>query len=262
MFLDSLISYAKDYHHSIEDAFDEHGAQLAISQQANYNYKVHQRERLKAEERNRILKNWLIGISFVLLIFSVIILWLKNRNKQTVIELRTALNNIERLEQSLKDQSLPSENSLSKLVPVDVNLSAPELRDQLKNKLLTLYHSGESKEIPQEILQSEPYSRLQQFIKKKEELNEEDPLWKDLENVVTLCSPNFKEHLELLVGGTLSSFDLHTALLIKCGVTPTQMAILFMRTKGTIVSRRESICLRIFGEKLGTKATDAIIRLL
>jgi hypothetical protein len=40
------------------------------------------------------------------------------------------------------------------------------------------------------------------------------------------------------------------------------MTNLLNRSKGAIVSRRESLCFRVFDEKLGTKVIDGIVRLL
>jgi len=62
--------------------------------------------------------------------------------------------------------------------------------------------------------------------------------------------------------GQLTSHDLRTSLLIKCGVQPSQMANLFSLSKGAIVSRRESLCLKVLDKKMGTKVIDAIIRLI
>ena len=79
---------------------------------------------------------------------------------------------------------------------------------------------------------------------------------------MTEDSPNFKSNLHLLTGGKLSVQDYRLALLIKCGVTPTQLISLLGRTKGTISYRRETLCYRVFEEKLGSKVIDGIIRLL
>lgn len=87
-------------------------------------------------------------------------------------------------------------------------------------------------------------------------------MWYDIETMVLEASPLFKKNLLMLLRGHLVSYDLPTALLIKAGVTPSQMAVLLNREKGTISSRRQSLCLRIFDQKLGTKIIDGIIRLL
>lgn len=138
-----------------------------------------------------------------------------------------------------------------------------EYREQLKKELMDLAQISENvKHIPESILQSEAYNSLQTYIKNKREIKENDPLWVELEKVVLEASPNFKKNLRMLLLGKLSYFDLSTAILIKCGVSPSQIAILFNRHKATIVSRRDSISTRIFGKKIGTKVIDAVIRLL
>jgi hypothetical protein len=138
-----------------------------------------------------------------------------------------------------------------------------ELRNQLRNKVYTLHEQNGGKSlISPQLLHSEAYQQLQNYLAKGMELKENDNLWTNLEEAIHKSSPNFEKTLRLLVGGKLNSYDLHTSILIKCGVTPTQMTILLNRSKGAIVSRRESLCIRIFDKKLGTKVIDNIIRLL
>ena len=253
--IDSLIKYATDYHASLEHSSNEHEAQLAINQQSLHNYSLHKRERDKADNKNRILGNCLFIGLFVLLILVVVILSLKNHNKKNVIELRTALQNIEKLEQSL--------GQFHTETPEDSTDTAEQLREKLRTKLYSIYESNnDSKEIPLELLQSEAYKNLLKMISEGKELKDFDRLWTELEETLSKCSPKFRENLQLLVGGKLSSYDLHTAILIKYGVTPTQMAVLLNRSKGTISSRRESLSIRIFDKKIGVRVIDGIIRLL
>lgn len=51
-------------------------------------------------------------------------------------------------------------------------------------------------------------------------------------------------------------------LLVKCGITPTQQAILLARSKNAISSRRASIGLKILNGKFETKDIDRVIRAL
>lgn len=117
-------------------------------------------------------------------------------------------------------------------------------------------------ELPSDIYNTSAYAKLKRYIETEKEIKEDDVLWSELENVVLESSPNFKRNLKLLLEGKLSFYDLHTALLIKCGMTPEQMSILFNRTKGAISSRRGDMCRRMLDEKLGNKVVDGIICLL
>ena len=132
----------------------------------------------------------------------------------------------------------------------------------MRNKLLSLYNSHKIVKVSEDILESEAYKKLQELIKQKQILSYEDSLWDELEYVVIKSSPKFKDNLKLLTQSRLTTIDLHTALLIKCHILPSQMAILLSKSKGAIVSRRESLCIKIFGEQKGTKVIDGIIRLL
>lgn len=265
---DSIVNYSMDYHSVVERSFNEHQAQLAITQQSNYNYGLHQREREKTEKKADALFNWIIVTVFALFAMSWIILLFRYRTKQRIIRLRVALENAEKLIKSIEasklDDTTEAKAELNSLHdPSSIDETEEDLREKLKKKLFELYKAkGDSRIVPTEILQSDSYKKLSGYLSEGKEIRENEPLWTELEESVLQCSPKFTDNLRLLVGGRLSSFDIQTAVLIKCGVTPSQMTILFNRSKGAISSRRESLCKRIFGEKKGTKVIDAIIRLL
>ncbi len=191
---------------------------------------------------------------------------LKNREKKIIIELQRALENIRLLELSLSEN--PGQ-TVEDLVEAnnpkydDSYSEAERLRLKLREKLLNLsaQYSG-SVTISPIILGSEAYKSLQQHVNSGTQIKEESDLWKRLEEVILQSSPHFLENLRLLLNGKLQSFDLHTAILVKCGVTPSQMSTLLCRSKTTISSRRESIGTRIFGQKVSNKVVDTIICLL
>ncbi len=259
---DSLETYVYRYSDLLDKFYGENELQLTNTQQAYYNYQQHEQKRMRAEKSNKFLKSLITGAVFILLVMMLIILMLKNRNKNTIIQLHEALHNIDKLERSLHvrndtpadDEPATGENC-SETIPV--------LRERLRNKLLSLHNnSQEQTSLSPRLLQSEAYHKLQEVIEKGVELKDNEELWKELEAAVLECSPNFRTNLQLLVGGKLTSYDMHTSILIKFGVSPTQMTVLLNRTKGTIVSRRESLSMRIFDRKLGVKVIDEIIRLL
>lgn len=139
--------------------------------------------------------------------------------------------------------------------------SVHALREQLQERLNQLSADSAAATVPESILASDAYRQLQEIVKERRALRDDEDLWAALETGVIECSPKFKESLTLLTGA-LTEQEYRTALLIKFGCQPLQMAVLFGRTKGTIVSRRESISQKAFGRKLGTKAIDTIIRML
>ena len=75
-------------------------------------------------------------------------------------------------------------------------------------------------------------------------------------------SPDFIVNLRLLTQGRLSDVELQTALLLKCGMHPSDLKVLFSKSNGAIVSRRETLSVKIFDRKIGVTIIDSIIRLL
>lgn len=265
---DTFDELSNQYHQLMSTYFDENEHQVAINQHALYNFQLHKKEQAEAQANNRQLRKWLIGGIIAICVLSIAALYFNVRYKAYVIKLHTALENVTQLEHILATkypaQPLPPRSSLATAPHAgSAKESILVLRERLRSKLYTLYiTSACAQTVSTQLVRSRAYHTLQEYIAEEREIKCDDPLWEELENAVAEISPTFKENLHILLGGRLSSFDFHTALLIKCGIPPTQMAILLNRVKGTIVSRRESICLRVFDQKMGTKVIDGIILLL
>jgi tetratricopeptide (TPR) repeat protein len=253
---DSVVAYVLAYRELMESDLSQNESQQALLQNSMYNYSVHERERQKAEQDKAALHKWLYGICLMVMLLMVALLILRIRYKNKVIQLHIALENINQLTEKFK---IKLQNS-----PVYVNSNnVSELRVQLRNKLIELATSDKQPtSIEPDILCSSAYTSLRSHIDNGSSITRDDALWAELENVILQCSPNFKINLRLLTGGKLSSSDYKTALLIRCGITPSEMAILFVKSKGAISSRREYLSYKIYDKKLGTKIIDKLIRLL
>lgn len=279
--LDTLYQYISEYRELLENYHDDNKIQLTINQQNFYNYQRYVIKQQETEAYNTTLLKWIFGISSLCLILGMAVLYYKNKVNKTLVELHLALKNIDILKGNISEanQNLTTTEHIHKPVLVNnaqeslttddsestsflTTKSERELRDKLRNELLSLYNSNKNIALNKKISESEAYKKLQELIKQKQILSYDDPLWDELEYVVIKSSPKFKDNLQLLTQSRLTTIDLHTALLIKCHILPSQMAVLLSKSKGAIVSRRESLCFKIFGEKLGTTVIDGIIRLL
>ena len=278
--LDTLYQYISEYRELLENYHDDNKIQLAINQQNFYNYQQYVIKQKEAEAYNSTLLKWIFGISSLCLILGMAVFYYKNKVNKTLVELHLALESIDILNENISQTNINSTTTEGN-IPESVNdapestikddsedtsflttKSEKELRDKLRNKLLSLYNSYKAAKLSEDVIESEAYKKLQELIKQKQILSYEDPFWDELEYVVIKSSPQFKENLKLLTQSRLTTIDLHTALLIKCHILPSQMAVLLSKSKGAIVSRRESLCVKIFGEQKGTKVIDGIIRLL
>lgn len=275
---DTLDCYISDYRTLLETFYDENNNQLAINQQNLYNYQLHERTKNEAERTSALLWKWITGCILLIFVMAVINLSLKNRAKKRIIDLQRALAYIDELEQELKR---PSETRIENISDNDVRtavaneetnhlvvaqatkVTQTDLRERLRDKLMAIYESSEDRQtVSPSILQSEPYQKLLDLIKANKALKDDDNIWDEVERVVLKSSPRFRTHLSLLTLGKVSVQDIHIALLIKCGIKPSHMTILLGRTNGAIISRRESLCVKVLDQKLGVKVIDGIIRLL
>lgn len=246
---DTLDKYFDDYGHLLEGYYNTNQNTLAITQQAMYNYKQHDDARVKAEKKAQSTRYGLIGVGVALLFTVIVILYLKNRNQKNLIQLHIALETIDKLKNNIDSKAEGS------------NLDANALREKLRADIDGL-NVNVHIEVPSSILQSRVYSTLQDYIYQKKGIPDNSNLWADLENVVLACSPNFKKYIQILSNGNISAADYRTALLIKCNISSTNMSHLFQLTRTAINSRRTSLSKKLFGESMGVKLGDALIRSL
>ena len=274
---DTLDKYISDYRALLENYYDENETQLEINQYNAYNYQLHERERIKAENSKNDFQRWLLICFLIALLLFVIVLILKNKNKSQRLELHKALDDLSKLKQNLdikvnehievESQSnepsdlteiIARENMCNTSDSTDINT----LRKRLREELLSISQSDVTSETPEAIIQAEAYQELQMLIRDNKRIQDNSTLWNELEKAVLDYSPQFIHRLQLLTGGKLKPTDIRIAVLVKCGVTPTQIAALIGRTKGTVSYQREMLCKKVFDEQLGAKVIDNIIRLL
>lgn len=260
--LDTIYLYIDEYRGLLENYYDSNESQLAMNQHNFYNYQLHEREKQSAQKEKEKFLKWLYIISIVVVVLVITILALNIGRKKQQLRLHEALDNISKLKASLSNHN-STDNSDSEPKVIAKETTTESLRNRLRDDLLSIYNKDKKQgEIPSAILKSEAYKELQSYVAGGKVIPLDSLLWEQMEAAVMECSPNFKYNLQLLTGGNLSSQDYRLALLIKCGITPTQMISLLGRTKGTVSYRREALCYKVFDQKLGSKVIDGIIRLL
>lgn len=260
--LDTIYLYIDEYRGLLENYYDSNESQLAMNQHNFYNYQLHEREKQSAQKEKEKFLKWLYIISIVVVVLVITILALNIGRKKQQLRLHEALDNISKLKASLSNHS-STDNSDSGSKEIAKETTTESLRNRLRDDLLSIYNKDKKQgEIPSAILKSEAYKELQSYVAGGKVIPLDSLLWEQMEAAVMECSPNFKYNLQLLTGGNLSFQDYRLALLIKCGITPTQMISLLGRTKGTVSYRREALCYKVFDQKLGSKVIDGIIRLL
>lgn len=260
--LDTIYQYIDEYRGLLENYYDSNESQLAMNQHNFYNYQLHEREKQSAQKEKDKFLGWLYIISIVAVILVITVLALNINRKKQQLRLHEALDNISELKSSLNNNS-SADSGESEPKDIAKETTTESLRNRLRSELLGIYNKDKKQvEITSAILKSEAYKELQSYVAGGKIIPLDSQLWEQVESAVIESSSNFKYNLQLLTGGNLSSQDYRMALLIKCGITPTQMISLLGRTKGTVSYRREALCYKVFDQKLGSKVIDGIIRLL
>lgn len=259
---DTLIKYVYAYSALLEEFYDDNENQQAIAQQSLYNYRLHERERQRAEAANNRLKICIAGAIIAVLALVVIVLVTKNRSERRKLQLKQAIENIKALREELDQERARIEELTAEEEPEGEVPTIDELRSNLKAELQRLHDTHSNAPVSPIIIASKAYEELHTRIHSEEPMPDNDALWTALEQIVLKVSPRFKKNLVLLTGGRLSRIDYHTALLIKCGCKPGEIAILLRRGKSSIVSRRKTLSFKTFDELLPTDSIDTILRLL
>lgn len=277
---DIVNKYLDDYCDLLEGYYDENQSLSTSNKENSYNYQIHEREKNQALNSNRYLWLWVYIFIFITTALCFVILFLKNRNKSRIIALQQALENVKILAHELKMRqdgddapvlgesksnavAISSvENKKNQAISYSNKKLENELREKLRNKLLAIVQSHGDTPISDTILKSNVYKNLLLMIDAKESIGDKSTIWDEIENVVLEDSPKFENNLNLLPQGKITLHEMRAALLLKCGFKPSQMTILLGRTNGAIISRRNTLCLKVLDEKTGVKTIDKIIRLL
>lgn len=260
---DTLDQYYTDYKDILESYFDDNANEQALLQESQYNYKLHEREKLKEHAANERLRWIIAGIVILALIASSIMLFIKNRDKATIIQLRENLDGLRKLKLQLSPPTeTPAMDPLSDAYstePDTIN-KEPALREKLRDELMALYEQSKSQKVSPIILNSNIYFQITGLISEGKHIDDET--FDELKRTVLLASPKFIDNLKILTQNKLTELDLQTALLIKCGFRPSEMTVLFARSNGAIIYRRNTLATKVFGHTESVDVVNGIIRLL
>lgn len=237
--VDSLVSYSVKLGDIVNEYHDRHERQQFMMQNARYNYMVQQRERHKAERKADRLAIIVLAMA---LAAAVVIFYLYARWQRHRMELTEARETIANLENRICKMEQCEEDKVGKS-RFDKIKSNNELREVLQKRLLQLYNGNVDKPVAvsESLYGSEVHSRLMDRINAGKHIPESDPIWEELEKTVLEERPDFRHDLKVLSGGKLGVNDWHVALLIRCGVTPTQMTKVFSRSRSTVSHYRRKL---------------------
>lgn len=283
---DTLIALISEYKCCIEEFLNNHEGENAIIQNSQYNYSIHEKERVKAEKRLYIYILIASVAVIVSLILLVVVFYLKFKNADTKANYVTAINLLkESTGNSYDKNGITEKNSdisiLEKLqdkqegmLNMDVNpneffacntIYEHEKLADIKKRLMSGIKAAEDKDINTmvnpAILASPVYCNLIEKIKTENciPLSEEKLIYKSLEELIGSVSQGFFFRLRILTEDRITPSEMKVAMLIKCGFSPLQISILLGKEKNTISTHRRNLAFKITGLKKADRTLDFII---
>lgn len=260
---DTLNQYYTDYKDILESYFDDNANEQALLQESQYNYKLHEREKLKEHAANERLRWIIAGLIVLALVTISVMLYIKNRDKTIIIRLHENLDKLNKLKLQLQSPSdIITTQNLSNTYSADPDIgnNGVALREKLRGELTALYERSKEQKVPNTILNSSIYSQIRDRLFDRKSIN--DDMFDELKQTVLKASPKFIDNLKILTNGNFTESELQIALLIKCGFRPSEMTVLFALSNGAVVSRRNTLAAKVFDKKESVEVINGIIRLL
>ena len=285
---DTLIALISEYKSTIEEYVDNHEGENAIVQNTRYNYGVHERERRKAEKKLYIYA-LVAAIAVILsLILLSLILYRKFRKVEKAVSIATAINFLKDLpfihffakasdthieEEEITSMDLETHGgnfNPDNAITENVSNTYPDYMEnekivEIKKRILSGIESSDDMTISSlvnpAIRNSQTYRVLLEKVNSKDciTLSEEEIVFKDLEKLIESVSNGFSYRLRILTEDKITPSENRVAMLIKCGFTPLQTAVLLGKQKNTISSHRRNLAFKITGQKKADRSLDLII---
>lgn len=277
---DTIIKYVKNYRDEIETYLNKNGNQSALMQNSFYNYQTHLRDKVKAEKASIRLqnRNMTLILMVIVLLFIIICIIVINKYRTsklqmalfTIIQMRMEITNNTIFKLQYVEHPVIGEPKQEQSLLCNYNqkpdtgfLDSGSIKSQIRFELNALLDSAPlSKDIPATIIESGVYSRIYKEIASKNIIQENDSIWRELEELICQRYPMFKMRLNNLGGHKLNKTELHILFMVKIGIAPTDMSVLLGRSKSTVSFNRHSIAKKLFGEKMKIDKIDQLIRIM
>lgn len=258
---DSIKDYLVRYEKAVDKVFDRYDSEEIIMRNSIYNYDSHLRKRVKAEKSLDMALLGIAAVVLILILMTALYFYQKYRNKEKQLQyvhkirdLETTVALISAQKQRNKEAMTEAEDNLTYAI------SPKEHGEDLKAKIRAVYDACEGNvPVDPSILNSEIFAVITDLIQNDRCMTDE--IWDRLHDTIEKYSPLFFSRLQILTG-CIEFNEVRLAMLLKCGIRPTDIATLLCKTKGAITYQRKVLCRKLFGEDVSVAYSDSILRIL
>ena len=245
--IDSLLSYINEYKDLLSRKFETNSSELVINRQNYYDYSKHDVRRVMAEKEAIKVANEKRHMSWWLMLSLAV-----NISLVAYIIYRRRYRGLSDARKDLAMRIAPTSES--------EEASRQKCRDDLLKRLDAL--PPETVASLSDLADADVSADLRTMADNKKVIPNDSDLWLRLQQAVLLRSPRFLSQLSFLSDGAVSESEIHTALLIRAGIRPSEMEALLALSKGAVGARRAKLSQLVFGTKLSPTALAAALSML
>lgn len=250
---DSIYPYYEKYLDALVKQYKHYNADATIHQNSLYNYSLHERKSARLAKSRMKLIIWLAIAAVVILALTCAIILRQRILLKKQVLLQNALHTISELNRKLNNYECPKS-----VVDPD---SIEELQHRIDDEIARLKENiSNISNAHNNAVETEAYCKLIGILEKGGVLKDTDPLWDTIYESVCELSPEFESTLKRISVNKLSMQDYRLALLIKLGLSTSQISQLLCRAKSTIMYRRKQFCAKVFNDRITTDELNAILR--
>lgn len=262
------IDYSLQYEVLKDSINDLNAAETMAQMNSLYNYQLREKENHELEAKNNRNQLLLLSSVIVLLIVITISVFLILRYKNRQIKADLSLERLKQVQDKVYRESaemLALNNK--KIVSLEAELEQMRLQGKndsqkeamkriLENENKNLEMKLHLKENADLSMQTSQFRNiLRERVKMEDYILEEE--WKGIEDGITTIYPDFLNRLQSI--GELNKSEYRTCLLLKCHLSPSEIASLLNLTAGGVSNIRRRLSLNILHDSSGTSAWDQFI---
>ena len=217
-------------------------SETVMQMHALYNYNLREKENSILRESNRERLFIFIGVSLLLVLLVVFLLFVNERSKKKILEDGLLISHLEKLS---KESCIEKESYKSRI---------RDLKQEL-DKVSLMRVERESEAASRKLY---IYEQIKKCVYEKKNLHNEE--WLTIENAIDFIYPDFKKKLFEL--SSLNSREYKICILVKLGFQNSDIATVMCRKANTITYSRANIYKKLLGKEGTAKDFDKFIKSL
>ena len=259
---DSVLSYINAYNNAVTSYLSHYESENALIQNSLYNYNLQVQQRVKAIEQRNRARTIIWICAFLILVMSCVILLFKEKNQRKLIQLKSAFDEIERLQNQLHNPEKDTLTGENFETQENTDWNASAISDSIHTYLSDINISNRALETDKQLKTSDIYAKLQELLITNKSIAQDSDIWEELHSVIKAKCPNFFISLNRIFENKINKVDIQILILMKFGFSVSQISKLINVSSSAVTNRRTKICNLIPNTKISKDELNKLISLL